>query len=283
MAKRHGSGWLSRLGMGKKSSKRRQRDFFRPLAVEKLDERKLLFAPMPMYDPGFVYVDANNDQLYLATDGDVDITVAIADGRFDTSKAEGGYDTPIPDGGIVFPSTSSVPVPNRWIITAGGDITFDRDIEAAKSVKIVSTGGSVNLDDPTIEAVSKNLVIKAAGDITATSGDSLIAGKQLNLEAGGDIDVSYSTLYGGTKINAIAGGSIYAYGSELGTITSRINLDAAGSIYAADSDMSAPGSGGWIVMNAGDDIDLGDAELVATQKIHLEAGDDITLAGDTLR
>ena len=60
----------------------------------------------PVFDPGFSYVDVNSDQMFDEDDGDVALVAGeVADGRFDTRRAEGGYKRVVRHAGLVILST----------------------------------------------------------------------------------------------------------------------------------------------------------------------------------
>src|SRR5579862_3225160 len=67
-------------------------------------------------DPGFSYVDVNNDGLYNPLDGDIGpVDAYIQDGTFDTARSEGTYRAPRYPASLVIsrfqqPITAGVPI-----------------------------------------------------------------------------------------------------------------------------------------------------------------------------
>src|SRR5437660_1224800 len=77
-------------------------------------------ATVGVADPGFSYVDVNNDGLYNPADGDfgpVDPLI-LNDGRFDTSQSEGPYHAPSRPASLVLSRPIAPPSPSspakRW-------------------------------------------------------------------------------------------------------------------------------------------------------------------------
>ena len=91
-------------------------------------------------NPGFSYVDANNDHLYDDADGDVPLEPEIDDGKFDTRKKEGNYTTVIKGAGLVI-NDGPTDV-KKFKYQCDGDLVINEDLTAEKQVFLRSRDGS---------------------------------------------------------------------------------------------------------------------------------------------
>lgn len=140
--------------------------------------RAALAAP-PVADPGFVYVDYNNDGLYSTDHGDIGATsgvdihaLILNDGVFDTQRSEGNYRAPCRDVSLVVPASQS----------SGGV-------------------GALSVTLPLKLKAGKNLLVY--GEISAPS---------IRLEAGGRVDMTKSVSVFDTFMSVSTGSSGYCGG-----------------------------------------------------------------------
>jgi hypothetical protein len=78
----------------------------------------------PVINPGFSYVDADNDQLFTAGTDVALINGELDDGKFRTSRTEGGYTTVIPGSGLFV--GAGVSVAKDLDFRADGDLVVAR-------------------------------------------------------------------------------------------------------------------------------------------------------------
>lgn len=189
-------------------------------------------------DPGFSYVDKNNDHVFLLPDGDVALVKGeVADGQFDTREVSGGYTTVIAGAGLVV-NAPVIKVP-KISFKADGDVTINTALNATGK-RIDKTGDSVYLASRTGDVSSLN--IDSSQDIWVRAFDDIFVGKAI-MTAAGEVE-----LYTGDSINANAV-SITAVG-DVGLRAGRGNLSAQSSSF------KATGVGSEIELIAGGNIDL---------------------------
>ena len=93
-------------------------------------------ADTPVADPGFVYVDVNNDGQYSASDGDIPVPAAlITAGTFDTSKSQPGYAAPAHAASLVIPASQNLTATANLTLIAGVNITVN-GVMTAPGIKI---------------------------------------------------------------------------------------------------------------------------------------------------
>src|SRR6185295_880294 len=143
----------------------------RPTRFEPLEGRMML----TVGGPGFPFVDANNDGLFNAGDGDVLLNNGeLSDGKFDTAVAEGpNYTTPVAGAGLVIDG-AAITVTGNINYKASGTLIVNTNLTAGDDLKLTSRTASVKLDDPTLTATD-DIIIVARVDITGLS-DTLSAG-----------------------------------------------------------------------------------------------------------
>jgi hypothetical protein len=255
-------------------------------------------------DPGFPYVDANNDHLFLLSDGDVLLVGGeLDDGFFDTQTPEGAYTTVIPGAGLVI---NGGPISASGIdYRADGDLVINTDLTAtgAGDVQLKSRDGSMLLDDPSITSMG-DMTISAALDILSTddSVEATGANSTIDLSAGRNVVLSGTAIQATRTVYIVAGNSITigdslanqgtvktsdpngtlrlkARGSGTAIDVSGADFDAArrvtlearrGDITARDSVFSSLGANGEVKLS-GHDIDITGGLLQAEKKVELKA------------
>lgn len=221
-----------------------------------------LTTPVIGKDPGFSYVDANNDKLFNPADGDVALDAGqLDDGVFDTDSVLDG-------AGLVIngPAISTLNIN----YSADLDLTVNTDLTARQrrgTLLLTSRFDDVLFDDPTV-TTSGNLIINApAGDVLSTD-DALRAigpSSKVDIDAGGLIYLGGTAVEGGRDIEMDAG--------------SRILMTLSPTSGAPTTLTATYSSIGKIDLNA-PAVDLRDVDVNARKDIVIE-GDDVTAFGTT--
>ena len=268
------------------------------------DNETSLVSIVKVKDPSSPFVDKNNDDLFLLADGDVLIGAAeLGDGKFNTSKSEGGY-TAIPGAGLVLPASADlvdgvdndvISLPDIHFV-ADGNLIVDLDLTAtAKHVKLTSRNGDVRLDDPTVTADNGKVKFDAAVDIIMTDGDE-VAAKQVDFRAGNSIDFSNSKVSGGDSVRMNAGGNIIGVNAIVKALTPGkgkvdlnaegmadlaganvfgdkvVDLDVIGNIDAVGATLASCGNKGVVkVKSRMGNLNMEDGTAVASRQVKLEA------------
>jgi uncharacterized repeat protein (TIGR01451 family) len=213
-------------------------------------------------DPGFSYVDADNDNRFFLADGDVPLDDGeVTDGIFNTDVTEGpDYTVAIPGAGLVI-NGAAIVVPGDIRYSADGDLVINTDLTAGDDIDLTSRDGSVLLDDPTIMAPDE-IEIEAELDILSTDDMIVATGprSEVELKAGRDI------LLFGTSVTAVREVELKA-GQNITVNDSLTPL--GGSLTASDP------ARGEVELRAGLDIDVSGAEIDAGDEIQLIAGRDL--------
>lgn len=158
-----------------------------------------LVTPIVTKDPGFPYVDANNDKLFNPADGDVLLDDGeLNDGFFDTAIPEGpDYTVAIAGAGLRIHGAAISNFSQDF--SADGGMTVNTDLTATnRDMLLTSRSENVELDDPTLHA--RNLLeINAAIDIVSTDDVLRASGSEsvIRLDAGEKI------LLRGTRVTAM--------------------------------------------------------------------------------
>jgi len=273
-------------------------------------------------DPGFSYVDANNDRFFAVANGDVALTDGeVEDGRFDTQILEGGYVTLIAGAGLVI---NGAPIIARNITyKATGDLVVNTDLtsngehrrrDGGGDIRLISRDGSVLLDDPHFTTLD-DIRIQAALDIVSTDDllEALGTKSIIDLQAGRDIVLMGTTLRAVREVQIAAGNSITIGNSavnegliqatdsrhgEVKLTTSRgdifangatiesgrkVNLDARhGDIIARDAVFLAIGNENGKVGLKAGNIDISRSWLKGNKRVAINARDSIFAEGSVL-
>lgn len=241
---------FAKFSTNRRSRQQHVRKPYRPVA-ETLEGRRLLAVDT------ISYVDANNNGAFDAGT-DIDVSAEVADGKFDTQKAEGAYTTPIAGAGLYISTVdqaAGINVPGDIKFKADGDLVINTNLTSGDDIKLESRNGSVSLDDPTITAVDE-IEIEAALDIVSV--DDVISAtgpkSEVELEAGRDIVMSGTAVSAEREVELEAGGIIDFGNSPAnpGTIT-------------------AFGPKGEVELEAELTIDVTDATIDAGREIDLES------------
>jgi len=232
--------------------------------------------------PGFPFVDANNDGLFNAGDGDVLLNNGeLSDGKFDTAVAEGpNYTTPVAGAGLVIDG-AAITVTGNINYKASGTLIVNTNLTAGDDLKLTSRTASVKLDDPTLTATD-DIIIVARVDITGLS-DTLSAGGDIYALAGGNIFLVTCTITGGRGIEMYAGGFIELGDSTTTATNGEIDLKAIGDVNSVGGTLSAIGSHGEVELWSGNFINVSTAQIHAKKEIELFAANTIFIDGATLQ
>ncbi len=263
-------------------------------------------------DPGFPYVDANDDGFFSEADGDVLLDDGeLNDGFFDTLIPEGpDYTAVILGAGLVIHGAALSSTSMNYL--ADGNLIVNTNLTASPgAIALTSRTGDINLDDSAVQAHTL-LTINAAQDIIATDDVLRTTGSNANiiLDAGGNIDISGTTVEARKDVTiTAAAGDIRAAGAQLAathqilakvalsagadvrangvTINAKkdVDIDAGGSIVAPNSTLNAMLHGaGKIDLQAGQSVDVSGSPLLqAYDQIVIDAADgDVNAAGANL-
>ncbi len=239
-------------------------------------------------DPGFSYVDANNNQLYDAGTDVALVSGEVENGFFDTLIPEGGYTSVILGAGLV---VNGGPISaNNVTYRAMGDVVINTDLTAGGDIRLTSRRQSVSLDDPTLTA-GDDIVLWALQDITSTDDVIRATGNNslIRMWAGRDIVLQ------GTVVEATNGHSdivMFALGDVAATgcvveaarnvrITAMGNIDASDSVLDAGANLTLRAHGNALAsgsnLNAGTNLTVWALGNVDTSGSILEAGTNVTL------
>jgi hypothetical protein len=193
-------------------------------------------------DPGFSYVDVNNDGLYNPADGDfgpVDPLI-LADGHFDTSQSEGPYQAPCWPVSLVISRAQLPPLTVPLSLKAGVNlIVYGRlkaptiSLQACRNVDL-STSNSEFGTQMTVDA-GRDVILDGA----AITGDD--PSSQLYVSGCGDISARKfanvsTSISTGSLVSLCAGGCMYLDGAQIATSKTgaSVTLNAGGALEAVD-------------------------------------------------
>jgi FG-GAP repeat len=230
-------------------------------------------------DPGFSYVDADNDGYLTTFGGDVALTAGeVGDGRFDTNITEGGYTTVIAGAGLV---VNGVPVIAQSITyRADGNLVVNTNLTATAaegshnqddddderddgehyrpgSIRLTSRDGAVLLGESQLTA-SNNIRIRAEVDIISSDGLLRALGDESNIDLKAVRDVALT----GTTVRAVRTVRIEAHQS----ITIGDSASNDGLIHATDR-----AHGKVKLTTSHGDITANGATIEAGRKVKLNA------------
>ena len=264
--------------------------------------------PVEKIDPGFPFVDVDNNDIYdagtdiLLDDGELD------DGKFDTAKPEGpDYTVAIAGAGLAI---HGAPISGGHVtIRADGNLIINTNLTATGNAQLESRTGSVIFDDPTVSGKNK-LKIDAALDITSTDDEFIASGNNSNIvfNAGRDITLLGTTLDAGRSALLTAGrnvtidsnSSVGVDGKRGRVIITGLAVNVAGSTVSAGLGVDLTATGGDVnvgdarlesLVNSKSDVNIlatgsviGNAgtSMEANETIIIEAGDAVNLPGSSL-
>lgn len=133
-------------------------------------------------DPGFSYVDVNNDGLYNPEDGDVgasmgvDIDELLASGYFHTQISQGDYVAPPDPASLVVLRRLS----NRQgvLLVAGMDLAVAASVSAGDGEAGFYAGGDIAIGDGVKVFAGDYVNVRAGGNVTVGEKSSLKAGNK---------------------------------------------------------------------------------------------------------
>ncbi|MFG0261641.1 MAG: hypothetical protein ACF788_04550 [Novipirellula sp. JB048] len=229
----------------------------RRLFHERLEDRRLL-AVVGIKDPGFSFVDVNNDGFY-DMGSDIELPAGVLeDGFFDAQLDEPGYTAPGAGAGLVINGIAGAAISSGNLdFSADGQIIVNTNLTATtNNLLLTSRDSSVLLDDPTLQA--KNLLeLTAAEDIISEDDVLLGTGPSsvIHLDAGRDVMLT------GTRVEA----------------KKTVDIDAANDIHimpsvANDAIVKAtPNALGKVDLQADETINIDDANIEARKDIVMES------------
>ena len=211
-------------------------------------------------NPGFSFVDVNNDGIYDAgqdiplDDGELD------DGKFDTAIPEGpDYTVAVAGAGLSVNGTAISAKDVRF--TSDGLMIINTNLTATKrNIELESRTDNVQFDDSTI-AGNKKIRVTAAGDITSSDDEFIGMANSSNVifEAGNDIVFVDTNVTAGRTVSFKAGGEV------------RIN---------PNSSVDVMGNRGRTTIDAGD-VNVSGATFTAGLGVEIEANNGNVNVSDT--
>lgn len=154
-------------------------------------------------DPGFCYVDVNNDGLYSVADGDrgltsspsVDVLALILnDGVFNTQVSEPGYSAPSAPASLVVPASVVIDTAQPITLRAGRDIRLHGAIRAASLT--VRAGGGADLSGWSILRRYDALCYGSAQGSVFAEGLLATVDGAMRISAGRDVRLDFAALAG---------------------------------------------------------------------------------------
>jgi hypothetical protein len=204
----------------------------------------LLLADTPVADPGFAFVDVNNNGLYSASSGDIALNAAsgtdltsltTATGVFDTQQSVGNYHAPRYRASLVIPASVTLTFTVPVTLKAGLNIIVHGTINAPSlTLKAAgygyhasNPGKSCGNDDEDDSRSTDHFVMSCPPPgyaITPMCHDSYGAGM---------IDLTTSTINIGDSFSAESGGDILLNGAVISgwNPLSMITLSSGGRIF----------------------------------------------------
>lgn len=172
----------------------------------------------PVADPGFPYVDANQDGAFNPADGDIGratgvdiLALVLNDGSFSPDVAEGGYVPPASPAALVIPRSvrfSSRTLPGLTL-SAGRDISFfgQASLSAAGAWLTITSDRNIHMDGAVLSA-NGDLAVDAGTFFDETiPGDVTAAGARLSSRTG-DIGVAATHRILADRVSVSAYGSV---------------------------------------------------------------------------
>jgi hypothetical protein len=248
----------------------------------------LLNPVAPQKDPGFSYVDANNNQLFDAGTDVALVQGEVENGFFDTLIPEGGYTSIILGAGLVI---NDGPISARNITyRADGNLVINTDLNAKDDIFLTSRRRNVRLDDPTLTA-GDDIYLWALKDITSTDDVIRATGvdSRIQMWAGRDVALQGTVveakkgradIWVFARRNAAATGCVLGAGRHL-TITALKNIDGSGSALAAGANVTLRAHGNAVAsgssLNAGTNLTVWALGNVDISGSILQAGTTVTV------
>jgi hypothetical protein len=181
----------------------------------------------PVADPGFVFVDVNNDGLYAPEDGDIGLAsspsvdingLILNNGSFNTQVSEGTYQAPCHPVSLVVPASQNLTTPFSLNLNAGENLlvygslsapiiylSADNTVDMTGSFTLFGTlmkvcaGGNATLESALITSLDvvnnstpvSKLYVQSCNDVLANQA-VIATGLMISFEAQGGISASYA-------------------------------------------------------------------------------------------
>src|SRR5579871_1979314 len=188
-------------------------------------------------DPGFAYVDVNNDGMYSASDGDIQVPASLLQaGSFDTSSSKKGYKPPSKPASLVIPASQTLSLTGTLTLKADVNLSVFGNLSASsitlKAAKNTDVTASVLTvaDKLTVDATCD--AILSGATITATNATSTVS-----VTAGNNVIGNQAIVGGNTLVAAaLAGQSITIKASN------QVQFDEAAMLVTASATSTTPAS-----------------------------------------
>src|SRR5579871_1050588 len=259
-------------------------------------------ADTPVVDPGFSYVDVNNDGMYSASDGDIQIPSGlITDGKFETGKSEPGYTAPCQPASLVIPASQNLNVVGNLTLKAGVNIIINGTLaapsitlDAGKNIDLttasITVENSLNVDAGKSGCGSQGDAILTGVTITGTSATSTVKVQAEDI-IGNQITVGTNTLVAaveaGASITLKASDKVALDGAALFAFAAPTTTTPGGAIKVTGKDVSVVDfsslfSEGKTTVSAGcGDLDFSTSSATGSS-ISLSADGDVNIQGSAL-
>ena len=182
-----------------------------------------LVAHAQLADPGFSYVDVNNDGLYTPGNGDIPITPSIlsaiqSSGSFDTQQSIPGiYQAPECPASLIIPASQQLAFPTPLFLQAGENVVIHGSITAPALALCTDDDGQADLTGATVNVNSSLQVYAEEGvildgsaiscsdpdsevhvctdDQVSAIGASIFTGMELSIRAEDGVDMDNASIY----------------------------------------------------------------------------------------
>jgi hypothetical protein len=251
-------------------------------------------ADAPVADPGFSFVDVNNDGLYSATSGDiglgsspsVDIDALIAnDGYFNTQRNEGDYHASCNSVSLVIPASQSASAAGTLTLKAGkniivrGSLTADKislyagkSVDLSKSLDTFNTSMYVDANDDVYLDAASISGIDPASQFTVSADDDIFARPDATTGL-------VTVIAAGANITLDGNGTVAMEGAILATADPLSTVNIYGD-YGIDADTgNAIMAGDLVLMKTSKASIKWQTSTISANRIQLEASDSCSGGG----
>ncbi|MEM8667498.1 MAG: choice-of-anchor I family protein [Planctomycetota bacterium] len=224
------------------------------LVITNEDSDTLTTVEIPLSNPGFSYVDANNNQLFDSGSDMPLVEGELNDGRFSTNRSEGGYQEVIPGAGLF----------------------VAEDIRARRSLELNAEGDIILADGLDLTA-RRGLELNAGSDLDV-SGSNLFSWRSVELEAGGDVTGDDARIRGIWSISIDAGGQVQLDDAFITALS--VEIAAAAAISVEDAFINGIRT---VEVRSGGDLNADNALIASFLNIDLQSRGSISLEEGDLR
>ncbi|MBM3494282.1 MAG: hypothetical protein FJX72_08180 [Armatimonadetes bacterium] len=192
-------------------------------------------------DPGFCYVDVNNDRLFSPTDNDIPVDLQALlppDGGFNTQVSKGDYIAPRKRASLVIPESQHLIMSESVNIAVGWDLVIHGRLDAPKIV--LSAHNILDADAVQILANAAGITMSGRKGVSA-AGATLVAPTDLAISSqSGPIAMPGASVNCGGGMKIESGGELVANGLAA-ILGSAALLQSKGEMAASDAAINTSG------------------------------------------